>query len=270
MNITARDIIKLLRKRHEEDVFYTEVTIEFGRRRMDAWAMKKSWANALVTAYEIKVNRQDFLQDKAIPDYMDFCNEMYVVAPRGVLEVDELPEGCGYIEVSKNGARLFTKKKAKYRECVLPEQFLRSILFAKAGNIHEQLDSADRALARRVGVYHNFENFLEDEKALRYTGAAVSRKITGIFHRNETLEYRIKELEQVKRWKDRAEEVFGWHVANLLERDDAYEDILKGKIDERLKELNHPEQTVLSAIENLQVALKNFTDVIRGSNNETV
>jgi hypothetical protein len=32
--------------------------------RMDAVAIKKSWANPCITCYEVKVDRQDFLRDE--------------------------------------------------------------------------------------------------------------------------------------------------------------------------------------------------------------
>lgn len=90
-NTVVTNIRKLLAKRHVDDVFYEEVTIEHGARRMDAWAMKKSWANPMVLAYEIKSSRQDFMSDHKMQDYLPYCNEAYVVCSHSASPSDFEP-----------------------------------------------------------------------------------------------------------------------------------------------------------------------------------
>ena len=63
MKLNANMIEGLLRNRHESDVFVPECKIgstwmERNCLRLDAWTMKKSWANPACIGYEIKVVKQ--------------------------------------------------------------------------------------------------------------------------------------------------------------------------------------------------------------------
>ncbi len=258
----ANEVLALLEKRHTDDVFYTEVIIDRGARRMDAWAMRKSWANPLVTGYEVKVSRRDFVQDHKVQDYMPYCNEMYLVAPRGVLEIDELPEGCGYLEVASTGTRLFTRKKAAYRECTLSEDFLRSILFSKAEDYYTRLDTPDRALARRLGTYKGFEKFVEDEEELHRVGHTVSRKYSNISRENTRLRYDNERLQNVKEWKDNFEDIFGPRAAHMVEYNSAPDDQLQDIVRRKLDELGNPERKVIELVTELQEELQAFKSAL--------
>lgn len=133
--ITARDILTLLECRHGADVFVSECkdgpTHGCRHARMDAWAMKKSWAHPLVTAYEIKVSRNDFLKDEKWRGYLPYCNEFYFAASPGVIDPKELPDEAGLLITSKAGSRLFKKKRAAYRDIPIPESVFRYILFSR-------------------------------------------------------------------------------------------------------------------------------------------
>lgn len=258
MIITARTIEPLLQRKHTDDVYYTEVSIDGGRRRMDAWAMKKSWANPLVTAYEIKVSRSDFLNDHKMQDYMDYCNEIYVVAPKGVLGLNEIPEEFGYLEVSANGKKLFTKKKAKYRPCTLSEDFLRSILFSKADDFYSRLDTPTRALARRLGTYKGFEKIAEDEAELQYVGAAVSRKFHDITRENLRLKQELDTLQEVKLWKQDFAKVFGFDSASQLQYNDRFDSQLQKNIERMLNELQNPQLKIIDDVLQLESELQKF------------
>ena len=76
--VNAHDLYRLLADRHAEDVFVGECktgsTWMQQVRIMDAWAMKRSWANPRIWAYEIKVSRSDFMQDEKWTDYLPYCN----------------------------------------------------------------------------------------------------------------------------------------------------------------------------------------------------
>src|SRR4051812_34483562 len=79
--LTSSEVVRLLAQRHAEDVFVPECkggpswTDE--HKRMDAWAMKKSWSRPLVCAYEVKVSRSDFTADRKWHAYLPYCNEFY-------------------------------------------------------------------------------------------------------------------------------------------------------------------------------------------------
>ncbi len=146
--MTAKDIMALLEAKHAEDVFIPECKdgpSQASRHvRMDAWAMNKSWANPLITAYEIKVSRQDFIKDNKWPAYLDCCNQLYFVCPRGLIGVHEMSPQLGLIYISKTASILVTKKKAPYREVTIPETLWRYILMCRVKTKAED-DDLDKA-----------------------------------------------------------------------------------------------------------------------------
>lgn len=136
-NLTAKDIKQLLGKRHVKDIFYKEVNTGFTDsevRRMDAWALQKSYTAPLTYGYEVKISRSDFLHDSKMQSYLGFCNEMYLVTTPGVVcDANELPENFGWLEVQKFGDdyRLRTKRKAPYRNTDIPVSFWRALVINK-------------------------------------------------------------------------------------------------------------------------------------------
>ena len=126
--MTAKDLLTLLAIRHDRDIFVTEIGTPC-KRRMDAYAIRRSWTRANTFGYEIKVTRSDFLQDDKWQVYLKYCNEFYFVVPPGICDPREVPEGTGLIVASKNGTRLYTKRRAPKRssDLFLDEMF-RAIL----------------------------------------------------------------------------------------------------------------------------------------------
>ena len=118
--ITAYQIGLLLAQRHAQDVFVSECkngpTWDGPYRRLDAWAMRKSWSPWTTIGYEIKVSRQDFVADQKWPSYLPLCHELYFVCPAGLIKAVDLPQGIGLIWVSVNGERLYIKIRATRRE----------------------------------------------------------------------------------------------------------------------------------------------------------
>jgi len=124
-----------LRSKHGKDVFVPECktggTWQGGHQSLDAWAIKPSWANPLVTGYEIKISRSDFVNDDKWKSYMDYCNAFYFVCPTGLIQPDELPANVGLMWVARTGTRLYTKRKAPWRDVEIPESIYRYILFSR-------------------------------------------------------------------------------------------------------------------------------------------
>lgn len=113
----AGDLLELLRARHVNDVFVGECHMgPSGSRRLDAWAMPRSWAPWTTIGYEIKVSRQDFLHDNKWAEYLSVCHQLYFVCPNGLISAEELPQDVGLIWSTKQGSRLLTKRKAARRE----------------------------------------------------------------------------------------------------------------------------------------------------------
>ncbi len=133
---TATQLVELLATRHNGDVFVSECkngpSHVGGLQRLDGWAMKRSWAHPLVTGYEVKVSRSDFLGDDKWRGYLPYCNEFYFVAPPKVIDLAELPADAGLLVCSVNACRLFRRKKAPYRDVQIPESIYRYVMFSRA------------------------------------------------------------------------------------------------------------------------------------------
>ncbi len=129
--VTAGQILSKLKKMHTQkpdpytlpDAFYSEVKTgrtRPGYLRLDAVAIKKSWAKPCIIGYEIKVKRSDFLRDKKWQNYQKYCHEFWFVSPPGIVKVEDLDAvGCGdvgLIYYSAEHDTLFTKRRALYRK----------------------------------------------------------------------------------------------------------------------------------------------------------
>lgn len=92
----------------------------------------KGW---LRIAFEIKTSRSDFLDELKRPEKrwlaQMYSHQFYYVAPKGVVEMRELPGGCGLIEVLEKDGKL--KLHTVYSPDVtaaspLPDSFIASLL----------------------------------------------------------------------------------------------------------------------------------------------
>jgi len=96
--ITAYDILKSLSGGNFNTQSVVEVS-EFSpyhsnliRLDMFAWQPDKTWG------YEIKVTKNDFKTDNKWQTYLNYCDFFYFVAPKGLIDLEELPEKVGLIE----------------------------------------------------------------------------------------------------------------------------------------------------------------------------
>lgn len=129
-------ILQALSRRHSRDLFLTEV--KTGRTwdnrellRLDAVAVKKSWAHPCITVYEVKVSRSDFLRDDKWPGYMGYCHQLYFACPDGVMELDELPPEVGLMIYNSERDTLSVRRKAQYRNVELPTELLYYIALSR-------------------------------------------------------------------------------------------------------------------------------------------
>lgn len=68
-----------------------------GLLKFDGLAITKSYTKPNIIGYEIKVSRNDFLQDNKWHLYLQYCNEFYFVVPKGLVKKEELPDHVGLI-----------------------------------------------------------------------------------------------------------------------------------------------------------------------------
>lgn len=202
----ANQIVDLLSRRHKEDVFIPECkngSSSNGHCRMDAWAMVKSWSNPRSYAYEVKVSRSDFIGDNKWQSYLPYCNELYFVCPHGLIVPEEVPDPCGLIYASKNGAMLQTKKKAGYRAVQIPESLYRYVLMAR---IKVTRDYSGDNYEYDANAY--WKSWLEDRDASKTLGERVRQKVAERVAKMETEVLKMKkEVERCEAVKQKLKEL---------------------------------------------------------------
>ena len=123
----------------------------------------------MVTGYEIKVSRPDFLRDEKYPAYLKYCNCFYFVCPPHLIEPAELSENIGLLWTSSTGSRLYTKKKAPYRQIEIPAELYKYILISRAF-----ISDTDITLTRKREYW---ESWLKEKKLNHEFGCHVAMKI---------------------------------------------------------------------------------------------
>lgn len=115
----AGQLIELLAEKHAKDLFVAECKTGSswaGCQRLDAWVLKRTWSPITMIGYEIKVSRSDFLRDDKWRNYLGYCQQFYFVCPAKMIEPEELPADVGLLWAAKTGTRLYTKRKAPWRD----------------------------------------------------------------------------------------------------------------------------------------------------------
>jgi hypothetical protein len=152
-----------------------------GSRRLDAWALLKTWSPWTTIGYEIKTDRSDFLRDRKWTDYLPVCHELYFVSPAKLIAPEELPESVGLLWTT-GGSRLVTKRKAVRRDpdpqalCSLMSYALMSRVRI-VENMWQAQDVATPA--------ERWRQVLASNEADRELGRLVSRRIREALHAAE-------------------------------------------------------------------------------------
>jgi hypothetical protein len=200
--MTSDVILRLLRAKHSEDVFVpeckdgpTQSVRSFAQ--IDAWVMPRSWSHPHLTGYEIKVSRSDFLGDEKWRKYLPCCNYLYFAAPPGIIHPHELSPEVGLLEASSGGARLFTKKKAQYREIPEPSRLFRYVLMSRANIGHEIGKRNSRAYweewMRKKELDFNFGHNVSKAIAKRVTD-----EISAVARENNQLKERMESYDSMR------------------------------------------------------------------------
>ena len=204
IRITADMIATLLHARHSDDICVAQCKTGASWTGpqvgiIDFWAMKRSWTKPAIFGYEIKVSRGDFIRDDKWMQYMDYCNLFYFAAPQGIIDPGELPAGVGLVVTSVNCKKIYLKKKAAFRDVVIPEGLWRYLLMwrSKISLAHE-----DRETRKEF-----FETWMKDKQANKIFGWQVSRALAAtIKERIEKVELCNKSLERQNKQLEKVEE----------------------------------------------------------------
>lgn len=181
--LSAQCLLDLLATRHSEDVFIPECkdgpSQGTSHLRLDARAMARSWSRPRVSGYEIKVSRSDFVKDEKWQFYLQYCNVFYFVCPYGLIQPNELPPEVGLLWGSSTGSRLFEKKKAAYREVVVPENMYRYILM---GRVRVSKSRYESVQSRK----EYWQRWLREREEDRELGYLVGKKIRELIRKRIT------------------------------------------------------------------------------------
>ncbi len=152
--ITANDLVDRLRVRYDakEWLTATEVANATGSmagRWIDFAAIHKWPSRRLYVAVEIKVSRADFRRELEEPEKRrwveDQMSEFWFAAPKGVIPLEELPEGAGLLETW--GDKLRATRRARQRKNVEPK---REFMLAMMRRIATGGEKARKELAQTV------------------------------------------------------------------------------------------------------------------------
>lgn len=138
MKVRAHEITYALSKKNGDELFLTEVktgpSTMSETLRFDAISIKKSWTKPCITGYEVKVSRNDFLHDDKYIHYKNYCNRLYMVCPKGLIQQEEIPDDIGLIYYNTEKKTLFTKRMAHLRDIEINASLLYYILISRLKN----------------------------------------------------------------------------------------------------------------------------------------
>ena len=198
----------MLEARHSNDVFVSECkdgpTQTAGARhvRLDAWVMPRSWAHPATTGYEIKTTRADFLRDEKWEKYLSLCHKFYFVAPHGIIDPAELPKEVGLLVCSRNGTKLFQKKRAVARDVTIPEELFRYVLMCRTQVLRPGRWNGSRTEDWRGYLHGRDDRKLLGQAASRKIATIVSDQVTAVAKENHRLKEENEFLAEAKKVLD--------------------------------------------------------------------
>lgn len=170
--ISASDVAEAISNCHTKDVVVTECkdgpTWSTDHCRVDVWTMKRSWSRPMISGYEIKITRQDFLNDTKWHNYLPLCNQFYFACPKNLLTADEMPAEAGLVYCV--GSTIRQVKKAAWRDIQIPESLCRYLLMCRTRivppNHYEEPNKSSK-----LDYWRDWVNQKEERKELGYAVA---------------------------------------------------------------------------------------------------
>ncbi len=244
--ITSLDIKRLLEAKYSKDILVTEcktgpTIFADGHFKLDAWRMARSWKNQCYIGFEIKVSRSDFLNDDKWRNYLPYCNAFYFVCPPGIIQIDELPPEVGLMYTSKNGKKLFIKKKSAFKDVNAEEvqPLLQYILMSRVNIRGEYIPKSKKQYWEEWLVDKQIDwNF--GQEVSRNISIRVEEEIEKVRNRNSSLLHRIKLYRDFHKEFVKSGLGLNWHdkgkLMNFIRSFNKREE-LDGKIDDIIESL---------------------------------
>lgn len=225
---SADRIVTALANKHADAVFVPECkngpTQQGSHRRLDAWVLLRTWSPVTTIGYEVKVSRSDWRRDEKLTEYAGLCHLLYIVAPKGVVPIEEVPASWGLMEVCGPTDRIVTRRRAERREISLPESLMVYVLMCRTQiKAEHPYDPAER----NQWKVDQLREWVSKKSERRELSCAVSGKIRDRFEEQERAiseqERRLKGLEDIRKrivelGFDPTHEVNSWQVIDRLEK----------------------------------------------------
>lgn len=150
------DLMAAIRRRYAPPEYqvFGEFSFFEGARRLDALAMSPWPARGYhIAGFELKENRADWLRELKQPEKaeegMAHCDRWWLVAPKGVAELAEIPKPWGYLEL--RGNRLFTLREAADLTPVpIDRAFCARVLTHLVDRLHRQEWEREAEVTKKV------------------------------------------------------------------------------------------------------------------------
>lgn len=100
--------------------------------QLDVAAMRLSWSRPLITGYEVKISRADFLSDvrgEKWRKYLACVERLYFAVPNYMVEPSEVPPECGLVYRGSKSWRWHRKAPARSLSPERRAGFVTSLLF---------------------------------------------------------------------------------------------------------------------------------------------
>jgi hypothetical protein len=264
IKINANFIERRLREKHAADIFVSQCKTggswSSSYQILDGWAMKKSWAHPLTIGYEIKVDRQDFLNDNKWPGYLPFCNQFYFVTPSKLVIPEEIPEDVGLMWLSTTGNRFYTKKKAKHRKTEKIESLYKYILMSRT---KIQAPSQYNTEESNVQYWKDWLAKKDEDKQLGYNVSQkirmlVAERIDKIKSENYTLKSENAALQDIKEFLEKLNISTGryFHSTSVKRQLRNLIHLIPTDVENSIIQLNRNLNSVIEIIEEAKKGLK--------------
>lgn len=199
--VTAPQVLRALRARHSGDIFVPECNLGSairGCRRIDAFAMPKSWSPLRTIGYEIKVSRPDFLKDNKWHEYIGFVHELWFACPWGLIDKAEIPDGIGLLWLNKGG-KMVRKRKAVRHIADSPKiiDTMAYILMSRA-----KITEPRNGITESPPTADDWADYYEGRTAHREIGRKVSeyiaKKCGKVAAENQELKARADKIDSIR------------------------------------------------------------------------
>jgi hypothetical protein len=204
----SKFITSVLYKKHKADFSIHQANTgqkySFGTFVLDFWSIKVDWKKTDTIGYEIKVSREDFLNDSKWHNYLPYCNKFYFACPVGLIKPEELDPKVGLVYVNERGTHKVVKA-AVFRIGEPPPGIFKHILLTR-------LQEFIKKPVTRSDV---IKEYLEGKANSRELGLALKSKL--VDELNE-FKYLSKELElKIEPWKEIMQKYSPHQLKELLD-----------------------------------------------------